>query len=242
MAVLDRVPLIGRILATDRWVKALKLVGLAGWGKIVAPFGAAIITGVLNTDNQKGGRPSTGQSGSGNPMQNGGVSNSPVRPGDAGFRPGDFAGPPENPAGGGGGVPQPTVEEGDGFSVIQVNGPSTVVLTAQDGSSETVTTDADGTTTVTSRDSGGNVTKVETTIPPADDGDTNPPSVDEEDGYPVPDGGDPGGPAGLSIDEMPNPDPSTGTGGPANPLSRALSMSTLMIRGMGRLDAMPKMF
>jgi len=238
--------LITGVLFTRHWARVLAVLSLAGaTGKAWAPIVATGLKYVF-------GSRAPGKTGSGTSTQpNSGTSkgtgssqprdSSPIRPADAGFTPKDFSGPGESgprPAIGGGtsssGPPRGTVEEGDGFTVIEVNGPTSVTLTAQDGSSQTVTTDSAGNATVTSKDSQGNITNVET-YPAApkspDSGGGKPPA--EEEGYPAPDDDDPGGPAGLRIDEMPVPDGD----GPMGPLTHGLRGTTFLLRGMGRIDS-----
>ena len=101
-----------------------------------------------------------------------------------------------------------TVEEGDGFTATQINGPTSFTLVGSDGTTQTVVVDEDGTTTVTTTDTDGNVTDVtsydgagnSSSGPPPDDS-TPPP---DDDGYPTPDGDGGGGP-------RPNPAALSGT-------------------------------
>jgi len=92
------------------------------------------------------------------------------------------------------------VQEGDGFTAVQVNGPTDVTLTGSDGTNVNVNVDGDGITTVTTTDNEGNTTDVTSYDPQGNSsgdssgGDDGPPP--DEGGYPTPDGDGGSGPLG----------------------------------------------
>jgi YD repeat-containing protein len=191
-------------------------------GKFVAP---AICSGLALAYDKVLSAPSQGSS-SGNVSQPS-VSPSDFKPekpdggnGQQGPQvqgPGSTAGP--GPAQGPSQAPTGTVGEGDGFNAVQVNGPTSVTITAQDGSSAQISTDKDGNTTVVNYDSDGHVTSIDAYDKQGNHDDSlieveqEGTVPDGNGGYPVPDGNDgPGGPAGHTA-EYPTPD--GGPGGPA---------------------------
>jgi hypothetical protein len=227
--------IISRIIGGLRIISLKEFLAAGALGFTAGRYiSTPICSGLAWVANKGSGGNSQGSSNSGD------VAQPSVSPGDLGVSPSDFR--PDKPEGTGnqrqnpqqsgpGPAPTGTAEEGDGFDAVQVNGPSSVTLTAQDGSSVQVTTDADGNTVVVNYDIDGHATSIDTydaqgnkddnglsiesggTVPDDESGGTVP---DESGGYPVPDGDSgPGGPAGRNPEEYPVPDGDGGPGGPA---------------------------
>ena len=238
-----------------------------GWGKIlkgggastfVAALASPVICSSLNWVITSRASSNSDQSGSGT---TGGV-----RPSDLGLAPSDFAAPSEAPEpvidGPDAGVPtesggtvEGTVDEGEGFTAVEVDGPTTVTLVGTDGGGQTVSVDSNGNTTVTSFDSSGNTTDVTSYDSNGNvqsgGGDGTSQSTEEEhaqsdqgegggrppdaEGYPVPDSdgsGGPTGPAALRADLIAQPVPDGDGGGPGGPASLLGRGTTFLISGL----------